>query len=254
MKYWLLVFLFVFFISATSAIEDDEIYPYGKNANITQPCYLANATGSTNLCSASAVCNITVKNNLHSIVVNAQPMTNSNGQFNYTIPGSLTNFVGQGDYQIYCCDGGFCGTRNFPFFVSKTGFFPSGSQISSNIFTILILLTGSVFCFVKSFSMHGSNHRDESGNIMGINKKKYGKAILFFFGFWFLVFFLNAMWQFTEAVILVDLTAKVFYILYIITLWTGIIMIPVGIFMFWMWWIKDNRIFNMIQRGFTGIQ
>lgn len=122
-----------------------QTYKRGDSIDLKIP-FEVNGTLSTN----SAYCNISIKYPNESYLATNIEMTNqNNGYFNYTIPYTKTNTIGEHEWLAYCCDtNARCAMGYGSFYITQTGNMQTTSQgIASAVYLMLMLALTIIFLY-----------------------------------------------------------------------------------------------------------
>lgn len=186
----ILIILSIILILGSSILEVNAelVFEKGNNVDIKVPCF-----NNGELCSSSALCNLTTTYPNNSLVVDNQVMTNSISYFNYTISGSLVNE--NGDYQntVFCEDGSNKDFTTFSFLITSTGTdLGTGESLLYFILTGGFLLLFFLFLYFAIATPYG-NDIDEKGAVIKITKLKYWKLLFIAMTYLFFILFLNVL-------------------------------------------------------------
>ncbi len=138
----IILIAFIVMIPLVSA----EVYQTGSNVDIKQPCFIGG-----NLCSSSAVCNLTVFTPKNVDLVSALGMTNRIAFHNYTLNSTQLNESGIYTYCMTCVDGDINGSSCFEFTLNPPGINPSESRTESITRSIYIFFALAILLFIGSF-------------------------------------------------------------------------------------------------------
>jgi hypothetical protein len=143
---FILFILLILLIPLTSA---QMIYKQSDAIDLKIPCY----NSSNAVCSASAICNISINYPNETYLIKGKAMTNLGIYHNYTLISSQTQTLGE--YKVYttCQDGNDYGYSSFTYEITPTGYASLSSGEGTALLTIMIiiLLTG-IFFTILSFS------------------------------------------------------------------------------------------------------
>jgi len=127
MKPVILIFVIVLIALPLVTAADSFIVPQSSIYDLKVSC-----AKDGGLCSATALCNITVNYPNSSILVDNQIMTNlDNGYFNYTLNDNQTSVKGEYNGRAWCVDTGVNDTQTFTYSVNPTGIRPTESRTES---------------------------------------------------------------------------------------------------------------------------
>jgi hypothetical protein len=167
MKGMILFLSVILFINVISAADPDFTFKIGDPMDFKIPCTFSGAP-----CNVSAFCLLTLKNSVGTYVLNNAAMTHqTNGDFNYTIPGQLV-----GDYtgKAYCSQSGYDHTTTFLLRVT-----PTGDNRGVSLF--LILAFSSFILFITALVLRNEYIGFISGSLIlvtGVYTIIYGIANL----------------------------------------------------------------------------
>lgn len=200
--------------------------------------------------SSSAWCNVSIDYPNGSYLKENASMTNrGNGDFNITLNASKINQLGNYEWRAFCCDNSKCAGGYGNFEVTGTGF--EFSQARSTYYLGLLALL--VFFFaVTVYSIPKLPEKydtDDYGLIIGINKLKYLKPLLFIIA-WVL---LLAILFTSSNVALAYLGSKMFGEL-LFTIWRIMFILTLPAVFIWLIFLfvqifRDKEVKRMIERG-----
>ena len=238
------ILILVVFITLVGA----ETYKQNDNIDFKKTCI----NDSDAACSTSTTCNVTIKYQNGSYLIQSGVMTNNDdGIFNYTIATNLLSEVGEYSWDMFCYD-----SENIDYEESHGtfGVTRTGVELSREKAMIYLgMLALLVFIFLVNMGaiamLPRGNIRDEKGFIMDINSLKYLRAVL-----------LVVAWALLLAITF--MSSQISY-LYLETsamgdlLWTFyriMMLLSTPMVVIWGLWVlvmifQDKKIKNLIERG-----
>jgi hypothetical protein len=163
--------------------------------------------------------------------------------------GNLTN--GLYSYQIKCQRDGLGGYETGMFEVTPTGTKIDSATATMYILLFVIMLFIFLLCGYFTMAIEGDNIRNQDGNIIQINYKKYFRWLTFAITYISFVSMIYFAWNMSYAFVTFDSLARFFKWLFFISfglMWP--VLIVSAIYMISKW-LMDSKINEMLERGLT---
>jgi hypothetical protein len=138
MKKRFILILSVLILLVLSAISVVSAQPYLKqntDSQLNLPCTIDGV-----YCSNAAVCEVTIINPEGVVLINNQNMTQNNAVFSINLSANQTTINGVYEFNVNCCDGGFCSSRFLTFNVNPAGIANDLTETYFFIFISAVLL------------------------------------------------------------------------------------------------------------------
>jgi len=117
----------------------------GTNYTITFGCDIDGA-----VCSSSALCNLTIRYDPNSTLLFSDEETTNliNGNFEYNLTGSQTQWKGEYTARVVCFDGNVNGTSSFVYEVNQAGIRPSDQRTGATTRSIYFIFGLGILFFI----------------------------------------------------------------------------------------------------------
>lgn len=229
-----------------NAVQAGGPYKQGNTFQLLLDCSHENGT----ICSPGTLCNITrLQYPDGSLLFSNRIMNGTPFLPSYNITINDTSRLGVYEGRQLCCDGLECGSRSFFYKVTYTGTDPNGVQLTIYIMGLMLFILLFVIGLIASVSIPFKDKRDAFGRIIAVNYLKNLKILAMFFTYVCLIFIFYLGWTLQRGFLDLNPGYNIFKFGYLTLMFGLKIMWPI-IGVFWIiWFIHDNKVSDMINRG-----
>ena len=249
MRWYLFVISLILVMGLASAVEENE-YQYfrlGEPSIFLSECFLDDLP-----CPDTINCSITIYSPKNNTLINNIPIDYDGYLFNFPLSASDNNQIGVYQASIYCNNGA---TFQDKFTVSYS-VTPNGTSTTTAqgiMYGAIIFLLIAFFTFLTYiyFNIDTADGRNEYGNIININYKKYLKFFVFMIGWVTLIGISYFAWNLSYAILQFTEMANFFYFIFRLGY---ILLLPLFVVVFTLMvirYVKDNKIKEMLERNLT---
>jgi hypothetical protein len=155
-KRFIYILVTLVLIISMSLISAQPYLKQNENAQLNLPCTINGI-----YCSAFATCIATITNPNSIVLVNNQSMIQNNAVFSINLSANQTTLVGEYEFNVNCCDGGFCASKWLHFYVNPTGM---PNDVTETYFFIFI---GIVLFILILLSIYQMTKTENYGWVLG---------------------------------------------------------------------------------------
>jgi hypothetical protein len=236
-------------IGLASAVEENE-YQYFRLGEPSQ--FLSNCFLNDLPCPDTINCSITIYSPKNNTLINNVPIDYDGYLFNFPLSASDNSQIGCYQASIYCNNGAtFLDKFAVSYCVTPNG--TSTTTAQGIMYGAIIFLLMALFTFLTYiyFGIETANTRNEDGNIININYKKYLKFFVFMIGWIILIGISYFAWNLSYAILQFTEMANFFYFIfrlsYILLLPLFIVVVTLMVIRY----VQDNKIKEMLMRNLT---
>lgn len=243
MKSILIIMLALLILPVVSA---NQMFIQNREAEWKISCSIDDA-----ICSSSAVCNLNLNYPFNgSSIRNYTNLTNlNNGEFNVTFVADELSVLGSYCGSIFCVDGNYNGTESVCIDVTATGFEFTEPKAIFYIVLFAILIFFFIVDVMSISKLPRGNDTDEYGLIMGINRLKYLRPVLYVVAWCLLLGIVYTAFNISSVYLETQMFASLFFAIYRVMF---ILMLPMVIVWFIFLFVqifRDGKVKRLLERG-----